>query len=461
MLFKNKSKVESVHPEHFKMQSLLLFVGVVVATLLQRPAQYQVWDARSYLDGSVALISRTDIYKAGGLDFRGSWTPIFYSPAAALQHVFGLGNSERVINAAVLLQGALLVASVSVFLIPSVMKIFFPQNLTSLFVSASLGWVVMRKFALYSLMDLWAVALILLAICFLKRRTTVHLGFAGVLLGVCSNIRPSYLPVVVALLVIAFYCMHYRGLIFFAGFVAAQSPQIMVNWLINHRISLFPIELTSVGQWEFGLSLYSVRYDTIGYPIAQGPRLFCDPAMVKVALNDMPTSLFEYLKVLASHPINGSWFILEKIGAALQWPASAPFFEQKPTIDALFGVTILLTTVFGLASLILIRAQTTSFAFSRLVSFFVIAWSFFGLSINHVETRYALPIVIFGIVGVAGLVGRCIGSGHSRLNIRGGWLSVFSVLTIATLLLTAGYVGLHHTGACPTGESLKKAYNLP
>ena len=461
MLFKNKSKVEPVDPELSKTHSFALFVGVVIATCLQRPAPYQVWDARLYLDGALALVSRTDVYKAGGLHFRGSWTPIFYSPAIALQQILGLGDSERMINLAVLLQGALLVASVSVFLIPSVMKIFFPSNLASLYVSAFLGWIVMRKFALYSLMDIWAIALILLAICLLKYRTTLPLGVAGILLGVCSNIRPSYLPVVVVLLVVAFFYFHYRGLVLFAGFIVAQFPQVIVNWLINRRLSLFPIELTSVGEHEFAGSLLYVRYDAIGYPVAQGPLFFCDPAMVKAALDDMPKSVFEYLKVLMSHPVSGTWFILEKIGAALYWPASAPFFEQKRIIDDLFGLTILLITIIGIGSLVLIRPQTASFAFSKLSCFLVVTWTLFGLFLNHVETRYALPLVIFGIVGVGGLLGQFIDSNHSRLVIRGGRLSIFAVFAIAALLFVAGYVGLHHDGACPTNESYFKAWNLP
>ena len=451
----------SIKLENSKIPSVVLYVGVVVATCLQKPAPYLINDAESYLNGSVALVSQSDVYQAGYLQLRGAWTPIFYIPAAFVQKIFGTGNDRPIINAAVLLQGALLVALVSVFLIPSVMKIFFPPNLTSLSVSAFLGWLVLRKFALYSLLDLWAVALILMSICLLKRKTILSIFAAGFILGVCSNIRPSYLPFVFASIAVAFFYIHFRALIFFFSFIGAQALQIAVNWRVNHRISLFPIDLSSVSREDFGLSLLVVRFDGVMYPKPEGGLSFCNPAMVKIALNEMPYNIFEYLLVLARHPISSFWFILEKIGTSLYWPVSAPYFEQRGTVDALFGSMILLITVIGLASLIFIQAPIFSLPFPRLLSFFVITWTLIGLCVNHVETRYALPIVIFGIVGVGGLIGQCFGSGCSRLNIRGRWLSIFGVLTIAALLLTAGYVGLHHTGACATSESLKKAWNLP
>lgn len=452
----------AVEPKPSKFRLFLSFLTVTVATSFQDRAPEMMWDAGSYLSGSMALISRGSIYEAGGLVLRGAWTPVVYSPAAAVNQIFRNGEYGEVLYTAVLLQGALLVATISVFLLPTLMQIWFPRNSTSLIVCTLLGYFALKSFAPYSLMDLWAVALVLLAVCLLTRPKFANLFFAGLALGICVNIRPSYLLTVVAVAVASVAYTRFRGLIVLASLIVAQIPQLAVNIFINQRISLFPVDLRNIARQDLDSAIFVIRYDTIAYrPWAQGAQLFCDPTMTRIALNGFPSSPLDFIKFFLTHPVESGWFYIQKLGAVLLWPTSTPYFELNPSPRLFFGVIILLITTLGISSLVLTRTNSSALNLPRVATIIVIVCALVGFATSHTETRYAVPLVLIGIVGIAGFVGQSIRYGFHRSNIRGGIPTAVAVAAIAVLLAMAGNLGLKNADSCPTVESIKNAQTIP
>lgn len=461
-IVRSENTVATIQPEISKLRLLLLFLAVTIATFFQRPAPALKFDAAVYLRGSMALVSGGDVYAAGDLVLRGAWTPIIYTPAAAINQVLGSGGYGRGLYVVVLLQGALLAAAICVLLLPAVMRIWFPQNSVSLTICVTVGYFVMRNFAPYSLMDVWAIALALLAICLLARRGIATLFFAGLALGVCANLRPSYLLTAVAITIITVAYLRFRGLMILVGLVVAQIPQVAVNWFVDREMTPFPVELASVSRQVGSLAPFVIRYDTIAYgPSPQGGQLFCDPAMVRIALDKLPSSAIELVTVFVAHPFQAGWFLIQKFGAILLWPLTVPYFEWIPIFNLLFGVVIVLITTLGISSLVLTRRESPTLSLPRAATLAIIVGVLVNLVRYPVETRYAIPLVLIGIVGVAGLVGQGVSRGIHRSNIRGGLPAVIAVLTFATLLSVSGHQGLQHADSCPSAESLEDAQNIP
>lgn len=462
MMDRTESTFTTVEPETPKLRSLLLFLAVAAATFFQKPAPALMWDAAEYLRGSMALVSGRDIYVEGGLSFRGVWTPIIYSPAAAVNQIFGHGGYGGGLYVVVLLQGALLVAAVCVLLLPAVLRLWFPQNSISLFVCVTLGYVVLRNFAPYSVMDVWAVALTLLAVCLLARQGVATLLFAGFALGVCVNLRPSYLLTAVAITAVTVTYLRFRGLIILGGLVLAQFPQVVVNWFVNRKMTPFPVDLTSVSSFDTTLASYVIRHDTIAYrPWAQGGQSFCDPAMVRVALDKLPSNYAELITLFGTNPLSSARFLIQKLGAVLLWPVTVPYFEWIPILNLLFGVVVLLITTLGISGLVLSRTKLSAPTMPQVATLVIIFGVLASFVTNHTETRYAIALVLLGVVGIAGLVGQGVSRGIHRTNIRGGLPAAIAVLTFAVLLSVSGYEGLRHADSCPSAESLKSAQTGP
>lgn len=421
-----------------------------------------MWDAAEYLRGSMALVSGRDTYVEGGLSFRGVWTPIIYSPAAAVNQIFGHGGYGGGLYVVVLLQGSLLVAAISVFLLPAVLRLWFPQNSVSQFVCVTLGYVVLRNFAPYSVMDAWAIALTLLAVCLLARQGMTTLLFAGFALGVCANLRPAYILTAVAITVVTVAYLRFRGLMILGGLVLAQIPQVVMNWFVNEEVTPFPVELTSLSKQTSAFASYVIRYDTIAYrPWAQGGQFFCDPAMVRVALNKLPSNYAELITLFGTNPLLTARFLFQRLGAVLLWPVTVPYFEWIPILNLLFGVVIVLIAILGISGLVLARTESPTLSLPRMATLVVIVGVLVNLVLVHAESRYAIPLVLLGVVGMAGLVGQGVSHGIHRTNIRGGVPAVIAVLTFAVLLSVSGYEGLQHADSCPSAESLKSAQTGP
>ena len=462
MIDKIESTLTRVEPETSKLRSVLLFLAVAAATFFQKPAPALMWDAAEYLRGSMALVSGRDIYAEGGLSFRGVWTPIIYSPAAAVNQILGRGGYGGGLYVVVLLQGALLVAAICVLLLPAVLRLWFPQNSMSQVVCVIVGYVVLRNFAPYSVMDVWAIALILLAICLLARQGMAALLFAGLALGVSANLRPAYILTALAITVVTVAYLRWRGLMILGGLVLAQIPQVAVNWFVNEKVTPFPVDLASLSRQTSTFASYVVRYDTIAYrPWAQGGQFFCDPAMVRVAMDKLPSNYAELITLFGTNPLLTARFLFQRLGAVLLWPVTVPYFEWIPILNLLFGVVIVLITILGISGLVLTRTESSKLSLPRVATLVVIAGVLVNLVLVHAESRYAIPLVLIGIVGIAGLVGQGANRGIRRTNIRGGLPAVIAVLTFAVLLSVSGYEGLQHADSCPTAESLKNAQTEP
>jgi hypothetical protein len=444
---------------HVKPQ--VLFLVVVVSTMLQDTAPRMWWDADTYLAGSVSLVSGGEIISAGSLELRGVFSTIIYGPAAAISSFFGGRFGDSKIYTFVLLQNSILIATIVVFLLPSMMRSWCNVNMLSrVFVSIS-GYFALRGFAPYSLLDIWAFALVGFAICLLSRPITSHMFLAGIAFGVGLNIRPSYLFPIMLISGACLVLLKLRGGIIPIGIFLAQVPQIVLNKFVYDKFSLVPVDLLATSNFDYTISSYMVRLDSLPYDTRFGARsvAYCDSEMVKIALRGLPRSLGDLSHLFLSQPQAAIGFIFKKLGTSIYWPVDAPYFGMSPSLNFISGTLILVSTVFGISRLMVLSSHLRPVSLPNIAMILMIVGVLVGLVINHVEVRYALPLVLFGFVGLFSLFGEqpkgvlLLGDFHPRTKIL--------IVVVGSLLLVAAHQGLKDVDSCPTGKSFDLALLHP
>jgi hypothetical protein len=438
-----------------------LFFAVIVSILLQDPAPRMWWDADTYLAGSISLVSGGEIITAGSLELRGVFSTIIYSPAAALSSFLGGSFGDSDIYTFVLLQNSILIATIVVFLLPSMMRSWCNVNMLSRVLVSISGYFALRGFAPYSLLDIWAFALVGFAICLLSRPVTSHLLLSGIAFGVCLNIRPSYMLPIMLISGACLVLLKLRGGIVPIGIFLAQVPQIVLNKFVFNKFSLVPVDLFATSNFDYTISSYMVRLDSLPYGSQFGAHsvAYCDSEMTKIALRDLPRSLSDLLHLFLSHPQTAISFVLKKIATSIYWPVDAPYFETAPRLNFVFGTLILVSTVFGISRLLVLSSHLRPISLPNVAMILMIVGILVGLVINHVEVRYALPLVLFGFVGLFGLLGRLpegvlfLGDIHLRTKIL--------LVMTGSLLLLAAHQGLRDVDSCPTGKSFDLALLQP
>ena len=270
------------------------------------------------------------------------------------------------------------------------------------------GYFALRNFAPYSLLDIWVFALVGLAIYLLARPIMSHLFLAGIAFGVCVNLRPSYLLPIMLISGACLVLLKLRGGIIPIGIFLAQVPQIMLNKFVYEKFSLVPVDLFATLNFDYTISSYMVRLDSLPYDTRFGGYsvAYCDSEMVKIALRGLPRSLSDLSHLFLSHPHAAISFILKKLGTSIYWPVDAPYFEMSPRLNLIFGSLIFITTVFGMSSLLVLSIHLRPISLSNVVMILLIVGVLVGLVVNHVEVRYALPLVLLGFVGCCGLLGQ-------------------------------------------------------
>ena len=133
----------------------------------------------------------------------------------------------------------------------------------------------------------------------------------------------------------------------------------------------------------------------------------------------------------------------EKVAAALHWPISAPYYAPSGVGDQLFAFEVTAVTVLGTASLLYmpfkhgLRSATLAGSVAPVVWLGALA----TIVTASPETRFALPLVLFGIAGCAALL-------RSRPRARWVAAAVIAVLVVFAI----GVKGLAHE-ASPGGVS--------
>jgi hypothetical protein len=138
------------------------------------------------------------------------------------------------------------------------------------------------------------------------------------------------------------------------------------------------------------------------------------------------------------------WFLTEKAAASLQWSSVTPYAHAP---GAAAGVTALLAVGAASAGLValVVHAVLARHDRARLLVILAILGFWFGslaaLVLSTPETRFAIPLVVVGLIGVLAAVP---GSLPSRQAIRPVAIGVGASIVVALALFVAGRVALEH-----------------
>jgi hypothetical protein len=285
-------------------------------------------------------------------------------------------------------------------------------------------------------MDLWALACLMPVVYLIYSQKRIALSISGLLLGLCLNLRPSYLFAILLLVISAFFIKKMAVLLMLPGLIVSQIPQILYNAQWNDSLSIFPIGLGKITGRLATFAAYSIRYDTVAYrPFAQGGLSFCDKKMKEIALIAKPESTFETALLFLQNPGHSAVFLMKKLAAAFWWPVTVPYYEHNPLVNSIYGALVLLIVVFGLSRIIMILISSDQK--KRFIGVFAVLVGFLiNLVLYSNETRYGLSVVLIAICGIA----ICV----SRFNLSteiiglGGTFTKANVATLAVYIFLSG-----------------------
>jgi hypothetical protein len=432
------------------MRGAALTAGVVLfaVLLLRGTAEAFVYDSANYWYGGLELLSGGDIYTVGRLDLRGVLTIIIYLPSILVAAAFGDGAAAP----AALVQNSILVAVLAVVIVPRLVGLLVNPRPAHVWLSALLCGTLLSGFVPHPLMDLWAIALVLLGVLLLSssKRWWV-LAFGGLALGAAVNIRPSYLvPVIVAAVV--WLLFRWRAARWpLLGVVIAVLPQVILNRLTSSSFLPLPITTFLLANLQSQNASYVVRYDTLAFVPETDPRLvYCYPDYASALIGEpVPSSTGELLGSYLGHLPQSLLFMLEKVAAAFHWSFATPY--ALPAGEGFSPLTLPVIAVTSVGFFALVRAFVRSPRDpSRAVVPVLLAImlvSVATLAFTQPETRFALPVLLIGVVGCLIILPER-GWRPSRGGATIAWTTAAVVL--ATVLLVGGLLGIAHPA--PAGE---------
>jgi hypothetical protein len=361
------------------------------------------------------------------LSIRGVWTPVLYLPAAVAARVGGASTAGFF----VLVENSLLVALIGAVLLPRLVGLWRPRKPLVVYASAGLTWLLITRFAPYPLTDLWGAALIFTAVLAVARPGTTSLIVGGALAGAAFNIRPAYLLPVAFGVVVVVWFRRMTGLWFILGVGLALLPQSIYNLIMGKGWRPAPPLIASQTQQQSFLGSFTVRHDTVAYIPRTTPRQFyCDPSMARALGNHAPHSTFGLVSAYIHHPVQAVVLVSEKLTAVLHWPISTPYHSPAPASNDAFALLVTAVTVIG--AITLLRAMRGA-DLPKLFLLGIWAGAIWTLAMGTPELRYAVPLVLIGIVGTVVAVG----------NIR-TWRPWLLGAAIVILVFGLGRIGLTH-----------------
>lgn len=433
------------------------FLTLFAFLIARNPIWNMLWDADGYLNSAIIWVSGGPHESVSEqLYYRGFLTSIvYYLPAFLGINYFEPNPFGTYIYVFVMVQNAIIISWLSAYALPKIVGLFQPVNSRTVLTTSLLGFYVMNSFVPYSLMDLWALACLIPVVYLIYSQKRIALSISGLLLGICLNLRPSYLFAILLLVISAFFIKKFSVFLMLPGLIVSQIPQILYNEKWSDSLSIFPIGLGKITGRLATFAAYSIRYDTVAYrPFAQGGLSFCDKHMKEIALIAKPESTFETALLFLQNPDHSAVFLMKKLAAAFWWPVTVPYYEHNPLVNSVYGALVLLIVVFGLSRILLLF--TNSDQKKRFMGVFAVL---VGFSINLVlysnETRYGLSVVLIAICGIAICVSRfnlsteIIGLGGTFTNANVATIAVYiflSGIAVFTLMGNFGFETIKNCG---------------
>jgi hypothetical protein len=374
--------------------SALPAVALFVVTLIQRPAHKFIYDAGNYWSGSTALFTHESVYDLGLLGLRGVLTTVVYAPAALLERL--VPGSGPV---AVLVENAAILALLGAVALPAIVRGLGANGALVRWACVGLVWLVAARFAPYPLMDIPAATLFFCAVALVVNWTgRWRLLAAGICAGVAVNIRPAYLVAAAALAVGVIALRGWRAPMFALGVALGLLPQVGFNLTRGSGLSLTPVESADLVALQASYAAFTIRYDTVvdGLPPQQ---FYCDRAMAAASAATPVDSTLGLVKALLTGMPESLGLLLKKLGAALAWSSTTPYNLHAGSERYDLALPIILITVTGIAGLLVTARRSRSIATLLVIG--IAAAACLSLFMSATEARFALPLVLAGVVGCA------------------------------------------------------------
>lgn len=406
--------------------------------VLHGPASSFVYDAGGYWVGARSIVEGwavADVYNAGWLAVRGIGTVSIYLPSVLFHEIGGTPAGQI----AVLIQNAMLIACVGAVLIPQMIRLIAPLRAVQVWVSAVGTASLLSGFAPYPLMDLWAASFVLAGLLLVCKRGGGALLAGGVLLGLAVNLRPAYL-VPVGLAAVIWAAFRWRSSPWaLAGGLASVLPQVISNRLLAGSWSPWPVQSFVVTNIQTQYAAFVVRYDTVAFAPSSSPQQFyCNPQMASAVAGHVPSSSPELLQAFLANLGDATLLVGEKIAATLFWSFVTPY-SNPPGDKSALTVVVLAVTALGTVAVVglLVRRRDWRRAPLLPALIAVLVGSLVTLAVATPEARFAMPLVLIGILGCVTLIPSRDGAAGRRANL---------VMFLAAAALAAGLFGLGTVG---------------
>ena len=421
--------------------SVIAAIAALLIAIARAPASNFIYDAGVYWVAAVAVTRGDDFFTLGGLPIRGALTAFIYVPAALLSILVGPESGP----AAVLVQNSVLIAILGAVLIPALVRLFVSVPPLLVYASAITTALLLGGMVPYPLVDLWALSLVLFALVLVGRAPAswVRLGVAGFLLGAALNLRPAYLVPVVLIVVAWVVFSRLRVLATIGGVALALVPQVVINAVSKGSWVPWPVNAFVVTDVQTKYAGYIVRYDTLvqATDVSSAQLFYCNPGMASRFLSGTPGSMGELAMSFVEHLPVSLKFVTQKVAASLHWTSQTPYSGNPSNELSALTLAVVAVSSIGFLGLIwfVLRRRESGSTSARMVPVLALwAGSVATLAFATPEARFALPVLVLGIVGCLIVVGS-----------RPGVLmpSASGVLFIAGAgLLTAGLLWLGQSG---------------
>jgi hypothetical protein len=418
-------------------------VVVFAIQLLHGTAASFVYDAGQYWAASVAIVEGGDAVEAGVLQLRGAISAVVYAPPAFVSQLLGPDSASW----CVLVWNALLASALCVWLLPRMADLVTPGNRPlRIWISALVGGVVISGFARYPLLDVWAFGLALTSLLLLGSGSRWWTGvLAGFSLIVAANLRPAYLaPLLVAAVVLLL--SRPRFVLWGApGALLGLVPQAVLNLAVFGSFSVAPVQTGYLMTVQSTYATFTTRYDTVLAPDRYPSQFYCDPDYARLLIGDeTPNGPLGVLISAAHHLPHSVWFLSQKASASLQWSFSTPYEHPPGPGTSLMAPAIVALSAGGLVALCwtakkVWRDRTRRFAALAVLGFWSAALA--TLVLSTPETRFALPIVLIGLIGLLAVVPPDI---RAVRPTRSTAVLVVVAVVLACGIFLIGKAGLQH-----------------
>ncbi|MEU9830614.1 hypothetical protein AB0D67_03640 [Streptosporangium sp. NPDC048047] len=380
-----------------------------------------------------ALTTDTPVIQHAALGLRGVLAFVVYAPAALADRL-AAGSGA----AAVLVENALIIAVLGAVVLPAIARTLGVRGPATICWCAAGVWLLVAPFAPYPLMDVPAAAVFLCAVLLASAGSRRCLVAAGLCAGIALNLRPAYLVPLAAVVVVIAAVRRLRGLWLLPGVAVALVPQFAVNAVGGFGWFPVPPLSGSLANFQAGLSSYIVRYDTL---LAGPPQQFyCDPHMAHAFLGRAVTSVADLPFTMLTNLPWSAVFLLEKFSAALAWSPHVPY--SVPPADESYSLLLPVAAITVCGTSALIAAALRRGSAGRRPEAALVAAAMLGACVtllaSAAETRFALPVVLLGIVGSA----LALASIRRSRTVRPVWAVAVAAGTL--VVVVSATAGLSH-----------------